>query len=122
MDKTVWEIVQETMIDNGIDVYPPATKKGDCKDFYAVLKDDGASQVGSFSSEYHYYTLLCYAPKDKYVELLRFVESCKEVMEKEPIFPMLMPTGTQTPSFYDDTFNAYMISIQYRNNVRNIHL
>ena len=33
-----------------------------------------------------------------------------------------MNTKEGMPSFYDDTFNAYMISIQYRNNVRNTHL
>lgn len=120
--RSVWDITQRTLIDAGIDTYAPAQKKGDCKDFYVVLKDDGASQIGNFSSERHYYTLLCYAPRTKYLELMDFVNRCKEVMSKEPIFPMLMPTGVETPSFYDDTFNAYMISVQYRNNVRNTHL
>ena len=118
----VWDIVQKALIDAGIDTYAPAQKQGDCKDFYTVLKDDGSSQIGNLSSEYHYYTLLCYAPKNKYLGLLDFKERCKEIMAQPPIYPMLMPTGVETPSFYDDSFNAYMISIQYRNNVRNIHL
>lgn len=122
MEDNVWKIVQKALIDAGIDTYAPSTKTGDCKDFYAVLKFDGATQIGQFSSEKHYYTLLCYAPRKKYVQLLDFVRHCKEVMAREPIFPMLMPTGIETPSFYDDTVNAYMISVQYRNNVRNIHL
>ena len=29
--------------------------------------------------------------------------------------PMLMPTHYETPSFYDDTLKAHMISVQYRN-------
>ena len=122
MEDNVWKITQKALIDAGIDTYPPAQKTGDCKDFYVVLKDDGASQIGSFSSERHFYTLLCYAPRKKYSQLLDFVERCKKVMAEAPIYPMLMPTGTQTPSFFDDSFNAYMISVQYRNNVRNIHL
>ena len=117
---TVWEIAQRHLIDSGIDTYPPAKKQGDCKSPYTVLKPDGAQQISSFSSEYQYYTLLCYAPKLE--QLLEFIKECKEVMAEEPIFPMLMPTGVQTPAFYDDSYNAYMISIQYRNCVRNTHL
>lgn len=118
----VWDITQKALIDAGIDTYPPGLKMGDCKEPYVVLKDDGAVQIGKFSSAYHYYTLLCYAPRDRYYELLDFVARCKEVMAKEPIFPMLMPTGTETPSFFDDSYNAHMISVQYRNNVREEHL
>ena len=122
MSADVWNITQRALIDAGIDTYPPMTKQGDCKSCYAVLRNDGSMKKLSFSSETHFYTLLCYAPKGQYRELLQFVEHCKEVMAKEPIFPMLMPTGTETQVFFDDSFNAYMISVQYRNNVRNEHL
>lgn len=118
----VWEITQKALIDAGIDTYAPAQKKGDCKAPYCVLKDDGAAQIWNFSSEYHYYTLLCYVPRNQYPKLLDYVQHVKEVMAEDPIFPMLMPVGTETPSYFDDTYNAYMISVQYRNNVRNNHL
>lgn len=118
----VWDITQKALIDAGIDTYMPSQKVGDCKDFYVVLKDEGATQIANFSSEYHFYTILCYAPRTKYLELTEFVDRCKKVMAEPPIFPMLMPTGTETGSFFDDTFNAYMISVQYRNAVRNTHL
>lgn len=119
---TVWEIVQHALIDAGIDTYAPAAKTGDCKKPYCVLKDSGSSQIGSFSSEYHFYDLMCYVPRNKYTQLHEFVQQCKEVMKNAPIYPMLIPTGVETPSFFDDSYNAHMISIQYRNNVRNSHL
>ena len=122
MSATVWDMVQRALIDAGIDTYAPSQHQGDCTDFYAVLKFDGGSQFQSYSSTQDTYTLLCYAPRNEYVGLLDFVEKCENVMAKEPIYPMLMPTGMKTPSFFDDTINGYMISIQYRNNVRNEHL
>lgn len=122
MDESVWDIVQKALIDNGIDTYAPGQKHGDCTAPYVVLKDDGSAQIAQFSSEYQYYTLLCYVPKDAYFDLKPFVRKCEEVMARQPIFPMLMPTGMKTPSFFDDTYNAHMISVQYRNAVRNIHL
>lgn len=122
MTTEVWDIVQKALIDAGIDTYAPAQKTGDCKSPYAVLKDDGSAAVLGYSSEYHYYTLLCYVPRDSYLELGDFVSRAKDIMSAEPIYPMLKPTGVETPAFLDDSFNAYMISVQYRNCVRNIHV
>lgn len=122
MTGTVWDITQKALIDAGIDTYAPAQKYGDCKEPYVVLKDDGAAKILDISSQYHYYTALCYVPREDYLALGDFVTRVKEVMSQSPIFPMLMPTGIETPSFFDDSFNAYMISVQYRNNVRNIHV
>ena len=122
MTETVWDITQKALVDAGVDTYPPATYKGDCKAPYCVLRDSGSEPISKTSSERHFYTLLCYVPRNKYLELASFVERCKAVMAQPPIYPMLMPTGTETPSFYDDTNNSYMISIQYRNNVRFDHV
>ena len=117
MEKTVWEIIADHLIENSIDVYPPATHKGECLKEYAVLKEDGSSQMLSFSTETQYYTIMCYVPKNKYTELKRFVRKCEKCMEG--LAPMIMPTGLKTPDFYDDDKKAYMVSIQYRNYVRN---
>lgn len=118
----VWSLVQKALIDAGIDTYAPSQKIGDCTSPYVVLKDDGGSQKGKLSTEQQIYTILCYVPRDRYWNLKPFVNQCKEAMGQAPIYPMLMPTGTETPSFFDDTYNAHMISVQYRNNVRNEHL
>lgn len=121
-ENSVGSIVQKTLIDAGIDTYAPDSKKGDCKQPYTVLKYAGGAQAQQYSTEYQYYDLLCYVPKDQYWSLKPYVDICKAVMSKAPIYPMLMPTGVETPSFFDDLYNAHMISIQYRNNVRNEHL
>lgn len=119
---TVWDIVQKTLIDNGIDTYSVGQHKGDCLKPYTVLKPDGSMQISGCSSEYHFYTLMCYVPYRKTRMLDEFVTKCKSIMDMIPVYPMLLPTGTETPEFIDDTNHAAMISIQYRNAVRNEHI
>lgn len=116
--KTIWERIADALRLHGIDVYPPATKQGECKSEYAVLKEDGSNQIGTFSSESHYYTILCYVPKERYTQLSRFKQEIKAIVATD-LYPMLMPTGQETPDFYDDTVKAHMVSITYRNSVRN---
>ena len=120
-EKTVWERIADALTSHGIDVYPPAIKTGECKNAYVVVKGDGSSQIAGFSSESHYYTVLCYVPKTKYTNLSRYKKQVKDIIAKE-VYPMLMPTGQETPDFYDDTVKAYMVSILYRNSVRNTQL
>lgn len=117
-EKTIWERIAEALLDSKIETYPPATKNGECTSRYVVVKANGSSQAGTYSSEYHYYTLLLYVPQNEYTSLERFKAEVKEIMHNK-LFPMLMPTGLETPDFFDDTYNAHMVSIQYRNNVRN---
>lgn len=119
--KTVWEQISETLQRHDIEVYPPATKNGECKKEYAVVKGDGSSQIGGLSSEVHYYTFMLYVPKNKYNQLEKFKQAVKGIVATE-LNPMLMPTGQETPDFYDDTVKAHMVSITYRNSVRNSQL
>lgn len=121
MDETVWEKVFRVLKKNSIDVYAPATKAGECKNRYAVLKNDGTSQIGSLSSQVVYYTIMLYVPKDKYSSLERFKDEVAKVVNKE-LFPLLMPTGAENPDFYDDTIKAHMATLTYRVNKRNKHL
>lgn len=118
---TIWKKIARTLNANGIDVYPPATKVGECTEPYVVLKKDGSSQISSFSSEQHYYTFLIYVPKNEYTKLDEVKNRVKSVVA-DNLFPLLMPTGQETPDFYDDSVKAHMVSILYRNNVRNRHL
>lgn len=120
-EKTVWECIMDAMKAHSVEAYPPATKNGECIHEYVVIKQDGGSQYQSFSTEAHYYTLLLYVPRNKYASLERFKKEVKDVVATD-LYPLLMPTGLETPDFYDDTFKAHMVSIQYRNNVRNAHL
>lgn len=120
-DKTVWELIMDALKSHKIEAYPPATKHGECKSPYVVVKGDGAAQISNFSSQSNYYTFLIYAPINKYQELQKFKEVIKGICATD-LYPMLMPTGQETPDFYDDTVKAHMVSVTYRNSVRNNHL
>lgn len=119
--QTVWEKIVDAISNHNIEVYPPATKKGECKKEYVVVKQDGSSQYQDFSSEAHYYTLLLYVPQFEYASLEKFKEEVKAIVATD-LYPVLMPTGNETPDYYDETFKAHMVSIMYRNNVRNKQL
>ena len=121
MKKTLWEIISETLQAKEIDVHPPATKTGECKSNYVVVKNDGSSQISDFSSQQDYYTFMLYVPKDRYTDLSRFKSTVKEAIASN-LYPVLMPTGLETPDFYDDTVKAHMVSVTYRANRRNTHL
>lgn len=113
--ETPWGITYDKLSDNGIDVYPPATKQGECTAPYVVLKEGTTSKAFGLSTEYHLYDVMCYAPN--YTSLEEIIGKAKSAMQT--VFPMMMPTGNQTPPFYDDSYKAHMVSIEYRNNVRN---
>ena len=120
-DKTFWERIADALTAHGYDVYPPAIKNGECKEEYIVITQDGSSQYSDLSSEADYYTLLLYVPQEQYTRLAKLKQEIKGVVATE-LYPLLKPTGLVTPEFFDDTYNAHMVSIQYRNNVRNKHL
>ena len=120
-NKTVWERISETLTRHNIDVYPPATKTGECKKEYVVVKADGSAQIGSYSSQSVYYTFMLYVPRNAYNQLERFKRIVKDIISVD-LNPMLMPTGQETPDFYDDTVKAHMVSITYRNSIRNSQL
>lgn len=116
-EKTIWELIADALVD--FDVYPPSTKEGECTSEYVVVKDDGTSQYRQTSSEVNYYSFLCYVPQEKYTRIHSFVKEVELAISKS-LYPMLMPTNVKTPSFFDDSVNAFMISIQYRNLVKSI--
>lgn len=120
-EKTMWERIADALKLHGISVFPPATKVGECEKEYVVVKADGSSQIGTLSSEVHYYTVLIYVPRNTFTRLEKFKKEIKDIFATD-LYPMLMPTGSETPDFYDDTVKAHMVSITYRNNVRNKHL
>lgn len=119
--KNVWEIISDTLKENGWDVYPPGTKNGECKSKYIVLKQDGSSQVGSFSSQFDYYMFLLYVPRNEYSKLGTYEMELKKLLA-EKLFPLLVPTGQKMTDYYDDNYKAHLRTILYRNSVRNKHL
>lgn len=120
-EKTIWEKIADVLLQHNFDVYPPATHIGECKKEYVVIKADGSAQNAGYSSTMNYYTLMLYVPQNAYTRLEKFKKEIKDILAVE-LYPMLMPTGLETPDFFDDEIKAYMATIQYRNNVRNKQL
>lgn len=101
----------------GYDVYPPATKEGECKEPYIVVKDAGLSKLDSFSSSVALFDIMVYMPRNRYSELEPFVNKLKEDMDG--LFPMIQPAHFETSSYYDESVNGWMLSIQYENYRKN---
>ncbi len=108
-----WEDIVMCLKENGFDVHSPGTKTGECKSPYVVVKNDGSTKLVSFSSNSDFYAVMCYVPKQEYSKLEPMIQKVKATMKK--LEPMILPYGTETPSFYDDGYKAHMISIEYKN-------
>lgn len=107
-----WDIVLH-LKSKGNEVYSPGMKTGDCTSPYIVVKNDGSSVHPSFSTDIDLYSIMCYVPKESYSSLEPLVQKIKADMKE--MEPMIKPYGSQTPSYYDDSFQAHMISIEYKN-------
>lgn len=112
-EKTRFMDIYKHLSANGVETYSPGQKKGECTEPYVVVKDAGTTQIPGFSSTQTLYDVMCYVPKNRFTLLEQYVEQVEAVMKQ--LKPMIMPTYFKTPSFFDDTVQAYMISIQYRN-------
>lgn len=98
---------------NGVDVYSPAQKTGECTSPYVVLKGGGTTQYQQFSTVQDMYELLCYVPQATYSQLDIFVARVELLMKE--LAPMIRSSHYRTPPYYDDFVKAYMTSIQYYN-------
>lgn len=108
-----WQDIYLHLKRAGFDVYSPGIKVGECTSAYLVVKNDGSSKHISFSTDIDLYAIMCYVPKDKYSTLELLVQKVKKSMKE--LEPMIKPYGSQTPSYYDDSVKAHMISIEYKN-------
>ena len=116
--ESIWRTIQRKLEENNIKAYPPATKVGECKSEYVVIKESGSAQVNLYSSEYVYYQFMLYVPHNKYQTLDDFEQRVKRVLN-EQLHPLLRSTGSNNPDFYDDELKAHMRSFTYRNIRRN---
>ena len=98
---------------NGFDVYMPETKTGECNASYVVVKNDGSTKHASFSTDVDLYAVMVYVPKQSYSKLEPLIQRVKMTMKE--LEPMIKPYGNQTPSYYDDSIKAHMVSIEYQN-------
>lgn len=97
----------------GFDIYPPAVKVGECEAEYIVVKNDGSTHLAGLSTDDDLYAVMCYVPKQAYSSLEPLVQRVKKSMKE--LEPMILPYGSQTPSYYDDSVKAHMVSIEYKN-------
>ena len=108
-----WQDIYTCLEHAGFEVYPPGLKVGDCTHEYVVIKNDGSTRHPSLSTDMDLYSVMCFVPKNKYSTLEPLVQKVKKAMKG--LEPMIIPYGTQTPSYYDDSYKAHMISIEYVN-------
>lgn len=108
-----WQDIFLHLKEAGFDVYSPGTKVGECTEEYIVVKNDGSSKHPTVSSDNDLYAVMCYVPKENYSRLEPMVHEVKKAMKG--LEPMILPYGSQTPSYYDDSYKAHMISIEYKN-------
>lgn len=108
-----WQDIFLHLKNQGFDVYSPGIKVGECISEYLVVKNDGSSKHLSFSTDVDLYAVLCYVPRDKYSSLEPLVQKVKKSMKG--LEPMIKPYGSQTPSYYDDSVKAHMVSVEYMN-------
>ena len=114
MNFSVYKKIFEHLLSKGYNVKSPSTAINECKEKYIVLKRGGGTKSLSFSTNYIYYDLLLYVPKENYSELDLFIDEVKRDMKE--LYPLVKESGIETPSYYDDNYKAHMVSISYTNN------
>lgn len=108
-----WQDIYLHLKAKGFNVFSPGVKVGECTEKYVVVKNDGSARISCISSDDDYYSVMCYVPQKKYSDLEILVQDVKKAMAE--LRPMILPYGSQTPSFYDESLKAHMISIEYKN-------
>lgn len=108
-----WQDIYAHLKNKGYDVYAPGIKIGECVSPYIVVKNDGSYKHVNFSTNRDMYSILCFVPKGQYSKLEVMVQSV--IRDMKELEPMILPYGQQMPSYYDDTFKAHYISIEYEN-------
>lgn len=117
-DRSLWQIIADTLIEHGIEVYPPATKVGKCQKRYVVLKISAKTGLPGISSERIYFMFMLYIPKEEYTQLEMFESEVRKILDNE-LAPMILPAGETNSDYYDDNFDAHMRYFLYRANARN---
>lgn len=108
-----WQDIYRHLSKNGVEVYSPGQHQGECLNPYVVVKDAGSVQFNGFSSTSNSYDIMCYMPNKRFSELEPFVNEVESILDG--LYPMLKNTHYRTPSFYDDSVKAHMISMTYVN-------
>lgn len=108
-----WADINDCLIKAGFEIHSPGTKVGECTSQYIVVKDDGSTKHLGVSTVDQLYAVMCYVPRMRYSDLEVMVRKVKAALRE--LEPMIVFNGNQTPSYYDDSVKAHMISIEYVN-------
>lgn len=113
MKESVLKQIRENLSKCGFEVYYPTQHTGECLKEYVVVAYSGSTEYAGTSSVMDTYEIMCYVPKNRYSSLIEYVENVRDSMRN--IFPLVRETGTQTTSYYDESVNGHMLSIEYVN-------
>lgn len=113
-----WQDLFNFLESKGYDVYPPATKLGDCLEPYIVVKYAGATNMSTISSRQDLYDIMVYVPKNQYSQLEVLVQ--KVINDMKEIKPLFMPYDMeQDESVIDTAVNGHYVSLTYCNYKKN---
>lgn len=110
--KPVLKQIYDCLKQNNINVYFAGQHEGECTERYTVIKKGGATTEYNVSSERPLYTIMCYVPKHNYSDIEEYVLEIKKHMKE--LYPLVMYTGNETDSFYDENVKGHMVSFQYQ--------
>lgn len=112
-ERTVTEWIYDTLKEAGFNVYAPGQHKGECISEYVVVQDAGNVNTTNMRVKTKTFNILCYAPSSKYFELERFKERIIETLRE--LYPMIIETGNETSSYFDESVKGWTQSIEYEN-------
>lgn len=110
--KPVLKQMYDCLKQNNINVYFAGQHEGECAEKYTVIKKGGATTEYNVSAERPLYTIMCYVPKHNYSDIEEYVFEIKKHMKE--LYPLVMYTGNETDSFYDENVKGHMVSFQYQ--------
>ena len=112
----MFEKIFDNLVNDGFQVYPVGIHEGECKSEYLVIKNMGKTKIAGISSQQTIIDIICHVPINRPVDLINLTERVKKSMKN--LYPEVLPTGTETPDFVDDTTKSVTSSIEYRYNQR----
>lgn len=108
-----WQDIFKHLENKGYRVYSPGVKLGDCTFKYVVVKFEGSTRLAGISTDDDLYSVLCYVPQQEYSSLDKFVQDVKRDMRE--LEPMILPYGSNLPSYFDDAVHAHYVALEYKN-------
>lgn len=104
-----WKSIQRHLVGQGFESYALGQHKGECKEPYIVLRNNG-SMLG-ISAEQALYELLLYYPANRYSQFEEYIEKVKAAMNL--LYPALKLVEPESTHYLDPDVQGYMTSLTY---------